>query len=127
MNETYEDVAELVLSLHVEDLTRLVDDISKEIKRRSEEDLKEALADLREAAARLGVDPASLLSPATAAKPKPERQKREAVRQKRVAAAPTWAWQHPDDPSLLASARGKPPQWLKDLRDLGRDAVKVSI
>lgn len=124
MNETYEDVAELVLSLHVEDLTRLVDDISKEIKRRSEEDLKEALADLREAAARLGVDPAALLSPATASKPKPERK---VVRQKRAAVAPTWAWQHPDDPSLLASARGKPPQWLKDLRDLGREAVKVSI
>lgn len=122
MNETYEDVAELVLSLHVEDLTRLVDDISKEIKRRSEEDLKEALADLRETAARLGVDPASLLSPATVAKPE-----RKVVRQKRTAGAPTWAWQHPDDPSLLASARGKPPQWLKDLRDLGREAVKVSI
>jgi DNA-binding protein H-NS len=98
----------------LEELGELIPLIEGEIERRKEEKQTEALEKMREVATSVGMTPEELLGlPARRRRRGGGRGRREPI-----------AWQHPDDPSLVYRG-GRKPQWMQELKEEGREPVKV--
>jgi DNA-binding protein H-NS len=99
-----------------DDLRALILAAEQEIERRKEFKREFALQQVLAAAQEAGMTPEELLRMATEAKGGRRRHgggKRGAI-----------AWRHPDDPGKVYRG-GKKPEWLKELKEKGREAVKV--
>jgi DNA-binding protein H-NS len=99
-----------------EELELIIKTAEKEIERRKEVKREIALHQVLAAAQEAGMTPEELLRMATEAKGGRRRHgggKRGAI-----------AWRHPDDPGKVYRG-GKKPEWLKELKEKGREPVKV--
>ncbi|MEJ2326663.1 MAG: H-NS histone family protein [Chromatiaceae bacterium] len=99
-----------------EELEQIIKTAEKEIERRKEVKREIALHQVLAAAQEAGMTPEELLRMATEAKGGRRRHgggKRGAI-----------AWRHPDDPGKVYRG-GKKPEWLKELKEKGREPVKV--
>jgi hypothetical protein len=99
-----------------EQLELIIKTAEKEIARRKEFKRELALQQVLAAAQEADMTPEELLRMATEGKGRRRRGgggKRGAI-----------AWRHPDDPSKVYRG-GKKPEWLKELKEKGREPVKV--
>jgi hypothetical protein len=99
-----------------EELERIIKTAEKEMQRRKEFKRYDALQKVLAAAQEAGMTPEELLR--MAAEGKGRRKRRGGGRRGAI------AWQHPDDPGKVYRG-GKKPDWVKELKEQGREAVKV--
>jgi hypothetical protein len=97
-----------------DDLRALIRAAEQEIERKKETKRALALEKVRAAAEEAGMTPEELLSMATAGEGRRRRRGGRGVVE----------WRHPDDPRLVYRG-GKRPEWVKELKEQGREAVKV--
>jgi len=110
MNETTKiDLA----SFSDKELAGLIPKIEKELERRREQKQKEALAKMREIAEEIGMTPEEILGLGGGGGKRRRKGKRERT-----------VWQHPDDPDKVYRG-GRKPEWLRELEEDGREALKV--
>ncbi len=116
MNEETTNVkAKLDLaSFSDKELESLVPMIEKELGKRRETRRKDAVEKMRAIAESVGMTPEELLGLEGGRRPRAAKR-----------AASGAAWQHPDDPSKVYRG-GRRPEWLKALKEEGREPIKVA-
>jgi len=93
------------------DLEEMARAVQREVESRKEQKKQDAILKMQAIAEEVGMTPEELLG-------------LSGGRRRRGGKRGVVAWQHPDDPSLIYRG-GKKPDWLKKLREEGREAVRV--
>ena len=105
---------ELNLALYTDKgLEALIPKIEGELERRREEKTQDTLEKVQAMAAELGMTPEELVGLTGRGRKRRRRGKGSGIE-----------WQHPDDPSKVYRGGAK-PDWLKQLKEEGREPVKV--
>lgn len=117
-DDAIKDATALIQGMELPYLQQLQSVLSVEIDKRHKDERRDAIAKIRSIAAAAGVDLESLVHPRAAATPKGTK--------KVVTPAPV-KFQHPDNPALQWSGRGRQKEWVKQFIESGKSIEDARI
>lgn len=99
-------------NLSFQELEELSKSIDKEMHRRQTEEKRNIRKQMKELAARVGMSPEEILGVEPKKKARPQAKAK---------------YQHPEDPELTWSGRGKHPNWINELLEQGKTLEDLEI